>query len=185
MTMQQIDSAKIRMKGAIDALQKDLSSVRTGRASPGMIDGLIVEYAGSQLALRQLSQISSPDPRTLLIQPWDQGSMAAIEKAIRNSDLSIMPNVDGRVIRLNIPPLTEERRKDLVKLVRKRVEDSKVAVRNVRRDVLEGIRKLEKDGQASQDESRRAQADLQKQTDAAVVQIDQLSKRKEEEVMAV
>lgn len=185
MTTQQIDTAKIKMKNATDALQKDLGSVRTGRASPGMVENLIVEYGGSHLALRQLSQISSPDPRSLLIQPWDQGSLAAIEKAIRNSDLSIMPNVDGRVIRLNIPPLTEERRKDLVKLVRKRVEDSKIAIRNVRRDVLEAIRKLEKDGEISQDDSRRAQADLQKQTDAAVAQIDQISKRKEEEVMAV
>lgn len=185
MTTQHLDVAKSKMKTAVDILQKDLHAVRTGRANPGMVENLVVEYAGSALTLKQLGQIIASDARMLVIQPWDAGSISAIEKAIRNSDLSIMPNVDGRLIRLPIPSLTEERRRDLVKLVRKRVEESKIAVRNVRRDVLEGIRKLEKGGQVSQDESRRAQTELQKQTDAAIAQIDQISKRKEEEVMAV
>ena len=185
MTTQQLDVAKSKMNSAVDVLQKDLHAVRTGRANPGMVENLVVEYAGSALALKQLGQITAPDARMLVVQPWDPGSVAAIEKAIRNSDLSIMPNVDGRVIRLPIPSLTEERRRDIVKLVRRRVEEAKVSVRNVRRDVLESIRKLEKDGQVSQDESRRAQNDLQKQTDAAIAQIDLISKKKEDEVMAV
>jgi ribosome recycling factor len=150
-----------------------------------MVENLQVEYAGSTLVLKQLGQITAPDARMLMLQPWDPGSVAAIEKAIRNSDLSIMPNVDGRVIRLPIPALTEERRRDIVKNVRRRVEEAKVAVRNVRRDVLEAIRRMEKAGDVSQDDSRRAQNDLQKQTDASIAQIDQISKRKEDEVMAV
>ena len=185
MTTQHLDVAKSKMHAAVDILQKDLHAVRTGRANPGMIENLVIEYAGSTLALKQLGQITAPDARMLMIQPWDPGSVPAIEKAIRNSDLSISPQVDGRVIRLAIPALTEERRRDIVKVVRKRVEDSKIAIRNVRRDVQEAIRKLEKDGQVSQDDSRRAQTDLQKQTDAATAQIDQISKKKEDEVMAV
>ncbi|MBI2965309.1 MAG: ribosome recycling factor [Chloroflexi bacterium] len=185
MTTQQLDVAKNKMHAAVDILQKDLHAVRTGRASPGMVENLAIEYAGSTLALKQLGQITAPDARMLMVQPWDPGSVTAIEKAIRNSDLSIAPQVDGRVIRLPIPALTEERRRDIVKLVHRRVEEAKIAVRNVRRDALEGIRKLEKDSQVSQDESRRAQTDLQKQTDAAIAQIDQISKKKEDEVMAV
>jgi ribosome recycling factor len=185
MTTQQLDLAKTKMSAAVDFLQKDLHALRTGRANPGMVENLPIEYAGSTLALKQLGQITAPDARMLMIQPWDPGSVAAIEKAIRNSDLSIMPNVDGRVIRLPIPALTEERRRDIVKTVRRRVEEGKIAVRNVRRDVLEAIRKMEKAGEVSQDDSRRAQNDLQKQTDAAIAQIDSISKRKEDEVMAV
>lgn len=185
MTTQQLDVAKNKMNGAVDVLQKDLHAVRTGRANPGMVENLAVDYAGSTLALKQLGQITAPDARLLMIQPWDPGSIPAIDKAIRNSDLSMMPSVDGRVIRLPIPALTEERRRDIVKMVHKRVEEAKIAVRNVRRDAQDAIRKLEKDGQVSQDQSRRAQTDLQKQTDAAIAQIDQISKRKEDEVMAV
>jgi ribosome recycling factor len=185
MTTQQLDVAKGKMSAAVDFLQKDLHALRTGRANPGMVENLQVEYAGSTLVLKQLGQITAPDARMLMLQPWDPGSVAAIEKAIRNSDLSIMPNVDGRVIRLPIPALTEERRRDIVKNVRRRVEEAKVAVRNVRRDVLEAIRRMEKAGDVSQDDSRRAQNDLQKQTDASIAQIDQISKRKEDEVMAV
>ncbi|MBI4218610.1 MAG: ribosome recycling factor [Chloroflexi bacterium] len=185
MTTEQLDVARNKMKSTVDILQKDLAGVRTGRANPGLVENLSVDYHGTHLPIKQLGTISAPDARSLMIQPWDQTAVAAVEKAIRNSDLSIMPNVDGRVIRLTIPPLTEERRRDIVKMVRRRVEEARIAVRNVRRDVLEHIRKLEKDGTVSQDESRRAQDQLQKQTDAAIAQIDQYSKRKEDEVMAV
>ncbi|MBI4306019.1 MAG: ribosome recycling factor, partial [Chloroflexi bacterium] len=125
MTTEQLEIARNKMKSAVDILHKDLAGVRTGRANPGLVENLTVDYHGTHLPIKQLGTISAPDARSLMIQPWDASAVAAVEKAIRNSDLSIMPNVDGRVIRLTIPPLTEERRRDIVKMVRKRVEEAR------------------------------------------------------------
>ena len=185
MTTEALADASSRMKGAVDALQRDLNGIRTGRANPAIVENIMVEYGGATYPLNQLAQIAVADARLLTIQPWDPASIGDIEKSIQSSDLGIMPGNDGKLIRLPIPPLTEERRKELVRSVKKRVEDGKVAVRNVRRDVQERIRKLERSSDISEDDARRAQGDLQKTTDNAVADIDEVSKRKEEEVLSV
>lgn len=185
MTTEALADATSRMKGAVDALQRDLGGIRTGRASPALVENIMVEYGGATYPLNQLAQIAVADARLLTIQPWDAASIGDIEKSIQASDLGIMPGNDGKLIRLPMPPLTEERRNELVRSVRKRVEDGKVAVRNVRRDVQDRIRKLQKDSEISEDEARRAQDNLQKTTDNAVSQIEEVSKRKEEEVLSV
>jgi ribosome recycling factor len=185
MTTEALSDADGRMKRSVEALERDLASIRTGRANPALVEDLSVDYGGAAYSLNQLAQISATDARLLTIQPWDPGSIPNIEKAIQASDIGITPGNDGKVIRLPIPPLTEERRKDLVRAVKKRVEEGKVSARNVRRDAQDQIRKLQKEGDISEDESRRAQDDLQKSTDRTVGRMDELSGRKEEEVMSV
>ncbi len=185
MTTEAIADASSRMQGAVDALRRDLSGVRTGRANPALVENIMVEYGGATYPLNQLAQIAVADARLLTIQPWDPGSISDIEKAIQSSDVGITPGNDGKVIRLPIPPLTEERRNELVRSVRKRVEDGKVAARNVRRDVQDRIRKLQRQSDISEDDARRAQDALQKTTDNAVSEMDEVSKRKEEEVLSV
>ncbi len=185
MTTEILEAARSRMHSAVEALERDLATVRTGRANPALVEGLSVEYEGATYPLNQLAQISAQDARLLVVQPWDPNSISDIEKAIQASDLGITPGNDGKVIRLTIPMLTEERRKDLVRVVHRRVEEAKVSARNVRRDAQDRIRRLERDSEISQDDARRAQEQLQAHTDAAVAEIDASSRRKEEEVMAV
>jgi ribosome recycling factor len=180
-----LDDAKERMSATVEALKREMAGVRTGRAATGLVDNLRVDYFGSEMPLNQLAQISVGDARLLVIQPWDKNAVDPIAKAIQNSDLSISPNIDGAIIRLNLPPLTEERRRDLVKSVKARGEESKVTIRSVRRDAQDMIRTIEKDGDASQDDCQRAQKDLQKLTDDSVAIIETEAAAKGEEVMQV
>jgi len=185
MVQEQITDAKARMHKAVEALQAELATVRTGRASTGLVEHLKVDYYGTPTPLQQLATISTPDVKMILIQPYDRGALTAIEKAIQKSDLGLTPSNDGSVIRLSIPPLTEERRKELAKHVRKRVEDARVAVRNIRRDVHEHLRKIEHDHQISQDDLKRSETELQKLTDDQIKEIDRIGHDKEQEVMTV
>ncbi len=180
-----LQDAEERMKGAIKALEGDLQSFRTGRASPNLLDRLVVEVYGAEVPLIQIASVSVPEPQQLAVRPFDPASLSAIERAIMKSDLGLMPNNDGKIIRLNIPRLTEERRRDLNKLVNRRVEEARVAVRNVRRDILEDIRDLEKDGDISEDESKMSQDKLQELTNHYIGQINELAKNKEKEIMEV
>ena len=182
-TQELLQDGESRMRGAQTALQRELSSVRTGRASPALVDHISVEYYGAPTPLNQLASIVSPEARLLVIQPWDKQSIGAVERALLKSDLGITPNNDGTVIRLVLPTPTEERRKELVRVVRKRVEDGRVAVRNVRRDILEKLRALERAKELSQDEAHRAQERLQKLTDYSIGQIDETGAAKEAEVL--
>jgi ribosome recycling factor len=174
-----------RMEKALEALRRDLATVRTGRASPALVEHLHVDYYGTPTSLNQLATISTPEARLIVIQPWDRGSISAVEKAILKSDLGLNPNNDGTVIRLALPQLTEERRRDIAKQVRKRVEDARIATRNVRRDCHDHIRRLEHDHQISQDDLHRAETELQKLTDDHIKEIDKVGHEKEEEVLAV
>lgn len=180
-----LQEAETRMKGAIMSLEEDLSGYRTGRASPHLIERLPVEMYGVEMELKQMAVISVPEPAQLAIRPYDAGSLSAIERAIMKSDLGIMPNNDGKIIRLNIPRLTEERRRDLKKLIGKRVEEARVAVRNVRRSVLDDLREFEKEKMISEDDFYRGQDDLQELTNKFVGDIDEIGKRKEAEIMEV
>ncbi|NDJ33583.1 MAG: ribosome recycling factor [Chloroflexi bacterium] len=177
--------AEGRMRSAINSLQDDMNQIRTGRASPALVEKLPVEYYGTPTPLMQLANISAPEPQMILIQPYDKGIIAEIERAIQNSDLSLSPNTDGQVIRLILPPLNEERRRDLTKLVAKRVEEAKVAVRNIRRDVLEEIREYEKEKLISEDDFHRGKDDLQKVTDKYIGEVEDIARRKEKEIMEV
>jgi ribosome recycling factor len=174
-----------KMTQAIADLKKAFASIRTGRASLSLVDHLQVEAYGAQMSLIQMASLSTPDARTIVIQPFDQGQVRAIEKAIMASDVGITPNNDGRVIRLTIPQPTEERRKDLVKLARKYAEEHRVAVRQVRHVFIDHIKKLEKDKEISEDDRHRYQDDAQKITDEFIVRIDAEVKKKEEEIMEV
>ena len=174
-----------KMKKSLDALRHHLASIRTGRASPALVEQIHAEYYGSEMPLNQLANISVPEARMLVIQPWDQGAIKAIEKAIQHSDLGINPVNDGRVIRLAIPALTEQRRRDLTKVVKKEVEESKVALRNLRRDAQNELKKLESDKQISADELKRAQEKLQELTDRYTREMDHIGAAKEAEVMEV
>ena len=185
MTTEILGDAGGRMDGAVQAFSRDMNGVRTGRASPGLVENIRVNYEGVEMSLGQLSQISAPDARMLLIQPWDRTALVAIERAIQVSDLGMQPNVDGQLIRLVVPPLTEERRVDIVKTVRKRAEEARIAVRNVRRDAMDQLRTGERDGDFSQDESHRARGQLQEATDATIARVDEATRAKEEEVMTV
>jgi ribosome recycling factor len=180
-----LSEAKNKMSDTVEVLKREMAGVRTGRASTGLVENLKIDYFGSEMPLNQLAQISVGDARLLVIQPWDKNAVDPIAKAIQNSDMSISPNIDGAIIRLNLPPLTEERRRDLVRTVKARGEESKVSIRSSRRDAQDTIRMLEKEGDASQDDCQRALKDLQKLTDGAVAQIDATSTDKEEEVMQV
>ena len=180
-----IKEAETRMKGAIQALEEDLSGIRTGRASPALVERLQVEYYGAPTPLVQLANISVPEPRALMIRPFDATSLKAIERGILASDLGLTPNNDGKVIRLNLPPLTEERRRDLVKMVHNRLEDSRVAVRNIRRDLMKDLREFEKEKLISEDDLEKAEEELQKLTDKFIEQIDDTGYHKEKEIMEV
>ena len=185
MLQQTLDDAKKNKSDTVDALKRELIGVRTGRASTGLVENLRVDYFGSELPLNQLAQINVGDARLLVIQPWDKNAVEPIAKAIQNSDLSISPNIDGAIIRLNLPPLTEERRRDLVRSLKSRGEESKVSIRSSRRDDQDMIRMIEKEGDASQDDCQRAQKQLQKITDDAVAEIDVEAAAKEQEVMQI
>lgn len=174
-----------RMKGAIEAFKKDLGSIRTGRASLSLLDGIEVEYYGNPTPLNQVASLSTPDSRQIVIQPWDPKTISAIEKAILKSDLDLTPTNDGKVIRINIPPLTEERRKQLVKVVKKRAEEAKVAIRNVRRDFNEELKKLEKNKEISEDELKKSLDEVQKLTDIYIKKVDERLEHKEQEIMEV
>jgi ribosome recycling factor len=177
-------NAEERMEKAIQALRRELTGLRAGRATPALLERIQVEYYGTQTPLNQLASITVADSRTLTIQPWDKSAMGDIEKAIMKSDLGITPTNDGSVIRISFPPLTEERRAELVKLTKKYGEEAKVAIRNVRRDANDEIKKLEKD-QISMDESKRHQEDIQKLTDRFVAEVDKVLAAKEKEIMEV
>ena len=168
MVQEQISDAKTRMHKAVEALQHELSTVRTGRASTGLVEHIKVDYYGTPTPLQQLATITTPDAKLIVISPYDKRALGAIEKAIQKSDLGLQPSNDGSVVRLAIPPLTEERRKELAKHVRKRVEEARVAVRNVRRDIHEHLRKIEHDHEISQDDLHRSETELQKLTDDQV-----------------
>ena len=174
-----------RMKKSVEALKRELGSIRTGRASPALVENLMVDYYGVPTPLNQLASISVPEARVLMIQPWDKQSMKDVEKGISRSDLGLTPNNDGNVIRIILPTLTEDRRRDLVKLVGRKVEEANVAVRNIRRDSLTAFRNMEKGKDISQDESRRAQDQLQQVTDAYIGQNAAQRQEKEAEVMEV
>jgi ribosome recycling factor len=177
--------AEHKMDQALTHMKDDLAGIRTGRAAPAVLNRVMVEYYGTPVALNQLAGVSVPEPRMLQVQPFDKGAIGAIEKAIMTSDLGITPNNDGNVIRLAFPPLTEERRKELVKQVHHRSEEGRVAVRNVRRHAKDEMEKLEHDGDISEDDLARAEKDLQKLTDRFVAEIDQIQGHKEQELMEV
>jgi ribosome recycling factor len=174
-----------RMSKSVDALRRELNTIRTGRASPVLVETLMVDYYGVPTPLNQLASISVPEPRVLMIQPWDKQAMKDVERSVLKSDLGLVPTNDGNVIRISIPTLTEERRRELVRLVGRRVEDGHVAVRNIRRDSLARFRGMEKSKELSQDESRRSQEQLQSLTDRFIDQMDSLRADKEAEVMEV
>jgi ribosome recycling factor len=173
------------MDKSLDVLRRELTTIRTGRANPAIIERLNVDYYGAPTPLQQIANIGSPDPRQLLVQPYDRTAIGSIEKAIRQSDLGFNPTNDGAAIRISIPQLTEERRRDLVKLVHKRVEEAKVAIRNVRRDSNDQLKRLRKDKEISEDEEKRAQERLQKLTDQAIRQADEVGQGKESEMLEV
>jgi ribosome recycling factor len=185
MPKQIIHDAENRMERAVEATAKDFSSIRTGRASPSLLDNIQIDYYGTKSSIKQVATITTPEPQLLVIQPWDKTIIKEIEKAITRSDLGMNPNSDKNVIRLAIPQLTEERRKSLVKHVRKLAEDGRIAIRNIRRDANEAIKKLEKSSEISEDESRMHQDNIQEITDMYIGEIDELLKAKEEELMEV
>ena len=174
-----------RMQSAVTALDRDLETVRTGRARPSLVENMKIDYYGTPTPLNQMSAINSPEPRLITIQPWDKTLLGTIEKAIQKSDLGLTPTNDGNIIRLVVPPLTEDRRKDLVKTVHKKTEDARIAVRNVRRDSLDALRTLQHDKTISDDDERRAQERLQKLTDKYVAEVDKHGHAKEQELLEV
>jgi ribosome recycling factor len=178
-------SIDARMSDAVEAMDRDFNHIRTGRASTSLVERLQVDYYGTPMSLNQLANISVPEATTVVIQPWDRNALQPIERAILKSDIGITPNVDGMVVRLNIPPLTEERRRDLVKLVHKRMEEAKVEIRNHRREAVDGIKKREKDGQIGADEAHREQEAVEKATHRWTDEVDRVGKAKEQEVLEV
>jgi ribosome recycling factor len=180
-----LDDAEDRMKKSVEAFRHELATVRTGRASPHLLDRVIVDYYGTETPLRQLSQVAATDARLLTLTPYDKNSIKVIEKAIMESDLGLTPNNDGNVIRLQIPELNEERRKDLVRVVHNVAEEGRVAVRNIRRDVMHDLRELKKEGEVGEDDEHRAESELQRLTDESISEIESLLKGKEEEILEV
>jgi ribosome recycling factor len=176
---------KTRMEKAVEDFRKEMASVRTGRASVHMLDGIAVDYYGTMTPLNQLGNVSAPEPQMITVQPWDVSQLAAIEKAIRSSDLGLNPMNDGKLIRVPVPVLTEERRKDLVKHLHKVLEEHRTAIRNIRRDGNDGIKKAMKDKKITEDEERRALEELQKLTDDEIKKMEEMSKGKEKEVMSL
>lgn len=180
-----LTDAEHRMRSAIQVLHDDLAGIRTGRASPALVEKLSIEYYGAPTPLQQLASISVPEPRTLTIKPFDATTLKVIEKAIQTSDLGLNPNNDGKVIHLNLPPLNEQRRRDLVKTVHHRLEEARIAVRNIRRDAHNDLRDFEKEKLITEDELERGETELQKLTDRYVEEIGELGKKKEVEIMEV
>jgi ribosome recycling factor len=180
-----LDDAKDRMHKSVESCRHELATVRTGRASPHLLDRIVVDYYGAETPLRQLANVAAPDTRLLTLTPYDRNAIKSIEKAILESDVGLTPNNDGQVIRLQVPELNEERRRDLVRVVHGIAEEGRVAVRNVRRDVMGDLRELKKEGEAGADDEHRAEQELQKLTDAATKEIDGLLHSKEEEILEV
>ena len=177
--------AERRMVKAVEAAQHDNATIRTGRASPALLEGVSVDYYGTNMPVNQLATISVPEPRLLVIAPWDKNAIPPIERAITKSDLGLTPSTDGNVVRLSIPHLTEERRKDLIKVLHKKAEEHRVAIRNIRRDANDELKRLQKAGEASEDDVHRAQEQIQNLTDKYIEQIDALAEAKEKELMEV
>jgi ribosome recycling factor len=182
---QVLSDVDVRMDRSIEAFKRDLNELRTGRAAPALIENVPVDYYGTATPLRQIASISAPDARAILVTPWDRGAMREIERGLMKSELGLNPSNDGNIITVPIPPLTNERRQEMVKLLKRKVEDGKVSIRNVRRDGLETLRKLEKDKAISQDQNRRAQDQLQKVTDGHTKLIDETGTAKEAEILQV
>ena len=180
-----LDEVERKMGRTVDALRRELSSLRTGRATPSLIENISVDYYGVPTPLKQIASISAPDARAIMVQPWDKQSLREIEKSLMKSDMGFNPSNDGNVITVPIPPLNQERRQDMVRLLKRKLEEGKVSVRNVRREGLENLRKLEKDKAISQDENRRAQEQLQKATDGHTKVVDEVGAAKETEIMQV
>jgi ribosome recycling factor len=185
MSAEVIASTERKMARAVEVLERDLAGVRTGRASTALVERLLIDYYGTPTPLNQLAGLSVPEPHQILIQPWDRSVLSAIEKAILKSDLGLTPAVDGSVVRLTVPPLTEERRRELVRLVHKRVEEARVEIRNLRREAAEVLRREERDGELSADEARRELEILQRLTDRFIAEVDRLGSHKEQEVLEV
>ena len=182
MSNKEIESS---MRKSVEAVQRNFNTIRTGRANPSLLDRITVEYYGADSPLKSLATISTPDSQTIAIQPFDLGSLALIEKAIATSDLGFTPNNDGKVIRINVPPLTEERRKEFCKIASKYAEEGKVSLRNIRRDAIERIKKQEKAAEISEDQSRDEQENVQKQTNKFITEIDKHLQEKESEILKV
>ena len=185
MSNEVIASADHKMGRAVEVMDRDLQSIRTGRASTGLVERIVIEYYGTQTPLNQLAGISIPEPHQIVIQPWDRSALGAIERAITKSDIGLTPNVDGTVVRLNIPVLTDERRHDLVRQVHKRMEDARVEIRNLRRDAADHLKKLERDGEVGTDEGHWLLETLQKTTDRHIADVDRVGAAKEQEVLEV
>ena len=183
--MPTLQNARQQMNGAIEALRREFSGVRTGKASPALLDSVRVDAYGSHLPLNQVATVSAPEPRLLIVQPWDRAMMGPIEKAIQTSDLGLNPSNDGKVIRVPIPALTEERRREYVRVLHKLAEEARVSVRHARQEANDHIKTRQKDGEISEDEARRERDEVQKLTDQFIQQVDQLLKHKEAEVLEV
>ncbi len=180
-----LSEARSKMKAAVSVFEQDLHGMRGGRASPSLVDRMSIEYYGQETELRQLASVSTPEPMQILIRPFDKAAVKSIEKAIQQSDLRINPQVDGDVIRLNMPPLTRERRQELVKFLHKRMEEARIAVRNIRRNSNDDIKDFEKEKMISEDDAERGQEEIQKLTDKFIEQIEELGKLKEKEILDV
>jgi len=180
-----VADGKRRMESAVDSLRSEFNTVRTGRASTGLLDRLHVDYYGAKTPIKQLASLATPDPRTISITVYDKSAVNPVVRAIQESDLALTPNTDGTVIRLNIPTLTADRRKDLVKLVKNMAEDGRVAIRNVRRDVIQDLKDLKKEGEISEDDERRAEEEVQKLTDSFIEKINEVLRHKEQEIIEI
>jgi ribosome recycling factor len=185
MTAEILSGTERKMSRAIEAMERDFQGIRTGRASTSLVERITVDYYGAPTSLNQLASISVPEPHQILIQPWDRNALNGIEKAIIRSDLGLVPNVDGVAVRLNIPPLTEERRKDIVRVVHKRMEEARIEIRNLRRDAADALKKEERDGTVGSDETHRLLDAVQKLTDRYVADVDRIGAAKEQEVLEV
>ena len=185
MSSQTLAATEPKMQRAVEIMERDFAAVRTGRASPAIVERLAVDYYGTATPLNQLAGISVPEPHMIVIQPWDRGVLGAIEKAIQRSDVGLVPNVDGTVVRLVVPPLSEERRRDLVRVVHKRMEEARVEIRQLRRDAAEEIRREERDGEIGADEAHREMEKLQQLTDRGTAEVDRVGTVKEQEILEV
>ena len=185
MTEDVLAEAERRMRASINALRRELANIRTGRASPGLVEHLPIDYYGAPTPLNQLATITAPEARLLVITPWDKSAMGAIEKAIQKSELNLNPSNDGQVVRIPVPALTEERRREMVKLVRQRVEEDRISIRNIRRDSINDLRELESEKMASEDEVKRAQDQVQALTDRHVKEAEAIGSQKEQEILTV
>ena len=185
MIKETVKNAEHHMKGALNSLEEDLTGIRTGRATPALVEKLPIDYYGMPTPLMQLASISIPEARAIMIKPFDPTSLKTIEKSILASDLGLTPNNDGKAIRLNLPPLTEDRRRDLVKVVHSRLEEARVAIRNVRRDIIKDLKEFEKEKMISEDDLKEGEEEIQKLTDHMITQVDVIGNKKEKEIMEV